>query len=645
MSIFDNPVPQILVLSLVLASGGIVSAFFNSRLRGKIFAVFTGFAGLYSTGLMLVGVRNQELSEYTLGMMNFSLDIVGKFFIAAVGLGLFFCAMYNASLTGSSRAFEQKNRFYYASLGIFGASMLQVLLVKIDGTLNSALLFMSAWELMSLFSFLLIVCSDETQGVSRKALTYLLVMHVSAAFLMTGFISISSSSFGGSLYGFWALLIGFGIKLGLFPSHFYMADSYEAAPGASAGLISGVMINMAIYGILRTFLVCVQYAGTFGYILLLLGVVSAVWGVLWALSENRAKRVLAGSSMENMGLVIIGVGVFCLGAYVYNAAFAAMLALAGVLIHSLNHSLFKSQLFYSTDLLRNWSGTTDLDKFGGQWRFFSSLKRSMLLGSLAISSLPPLNGFIGKFLLYAAFFELMFTADSFKVALICVFCLTVLGTVGALSLFVFVKFYSMIFLGMERAKLAYQKKSPENKLNILALSTMSLLSLTLGVAPLLFAFSRGKFTEILYELTLNAVLIIGISLLVWAFRHILTAMNGSKRGLTWGCGYTGLNSRMEYTADSLSLSLMRLLDKIFPRKENNENIDELYPADIVRTYEVRNPIKEGVDFLCTKFNNLLGKLQFLQSGLMQSYLWISVLFLVLAIIYTIFSSSSAEALK
>ena len=102
---------------------------------------------------------------------------------------------------------------------------------------------------------------------------------------------------------------------------------------------------------------------------------------------------------------------------------------------------------------------------------------------------------------------------------------------------------------------------------------------------------------------------------------------------------------MEYTADSLSLPLMRLLDKIFPRKENNENINELYPADIIRTYEVRNPVKEGVEWICGKFNDLLGKLQFLQSGLMQSYLWISVLFLVLAILYAIFSSSSQEVLK
>lgn len=644
MNIFAEPVQQVLVLSLVLASGGIVSAFFNSRLRGRIFAFFAGIVGLYSTGLMLWGVRGQEFCEYSLGAMNFSLDLVGRFFIAATGLGIFFCALYNASLSGSSRAFEQKNRFYYAALGIFGASMLQVLLVKIDGSMQSSLLFMSAWELMSLFSFLLIICSDEGKGVSRKALTYLLVMHVSAAFLMTGFISLNGSPFGGNLFGFWALLIGFGIKLGLFPFHFYMADSYESAPGASAGLISGVMINMAVYGILRTFLVCMNFAGIFGYILLALGVVSAVWGVLWALAENKAKRVLAGSSMENMGLIIIGVGVFCLGEYVYNASFAALLALAGVLIHSLNHSLFKSQLFYSTDLLRNWSGTTDLDKLGGQGRFFESLKRSMLLGSLAISSLPPLNGFVGKFLLYAAFFELMFKVESFKVALVCVFCLVVLGTVGALSLFVFVKFYSMIFLGLERARLAYQKKSPENKINILTLSGMSLLSLTLGVAPILFAYSRGKLMEIFYELTLNAVLIIGISMLVWAFRHILTALNGSTRGLTWGCGYTGLSPRMEYTADSLSLPLMRLLDKIFPRKENNETIDELYPADIVRTYEVRNPVKEGVEWLCTEFNNMLGKLQFLQSGLMQSYLWISVLFLVLAIVYAILSSSSAEAL-
>ena len=476
-------------------------------------------------------------------------------------------------------------------------------------------------------------------------MTYLLVMHVSAAFLMLGFISISQNPFGGSFFGFMALLIGFGIKLGLFPSHFYMADSYESAPGASAGLIAGVMINIAIYGILRTFIVCVNFAGIFGYILLGVGVVSALWGVFRALAENRAKRVLAGSSMENMGLIIIGVGVFVLGAYVYQASFAAHLALAGVLIHSLNHSLFKSQLFYTVDLVRNWSGTTDLDKLGGQGLNFPGLKKSTMLGVLGISSLPPMNGFIGKFLLYASFFELMFRVDSFKVALVCVSCLVILGTVGALSLFVFVKFYTMIFLGALRDRLSFQKKNPENRLNNAVLCAMSLLSLTLGVFPIIFAYSRNKFTEILFELSINAFIIIGFSLLVWGFRHILIARNGSKRVPTWGCGYSNITSRMEYSADSFSLPLMRLLDKLFPRRENNAPVTELYPADVDRSYEVRNPIGEFVTYICGLLNKLLGKLQFLQSGMMQSYLWISVLFLVLAIIYAIFSSTGAEAVK
>lgn len=269
----------------------------------------------------------------------------------------------------------------------------------------------------------------------------------------------------------------------------------------------------------------------------------------------------------------------------------------------------------------------------------------MLLGTLGISSLPPLNGFIGKFLLYASFFELLFNVESFKVALISVFCLVILGTVGALSLFVFVKLYSMIFLGAEREKFPQMSKAVENRLNSITLSAMSLLSLTIGVAPILFAYNRGKLTNVLYELTLNAFLIIGFSLLVWGFRHLLVKLNGSRKSPTWGCGYSNITSRMEYTADSFSLPLMRLLDKIFPRKENNEPVTELYPADITRTYEVRNPIKESIDFICSKFNDLLGKLQFLQSGLMQNYLWISVIFLVLAILYAIFSSSTAGGVK
>ncbi len=645
MSIFNQPVQQIQILSLLLAAGGIISAFFNSRLRGRIFAVFAGTVGLYSTVLMLFGSKVHEDAVFKFGGMSFSLDALSSFFIATVGLGIFFFALFNASLAGNSRAYEQKNRFYYGTLGFFCASMLLVPTINIDGTLQSALLFMTVWEIMSLASFLLIICSEEVKNVSRNALTYLLVMHISAAFLTLGFISISGSAYPGNIFAYWALFIGFGIKLGLFPTHFYMADSYETAPGASAGLISGVMINMAIYGILRTFQSCMQYAGFFGYILLTVGVLSAMWGVFRALAENRAKRVLAGSSMENMGLIIMGVGVFLIAEYVHHTVVAGRLALAALLIHSLNHSIFKSQLFYAVDLIRNHCGTSDLDLLGGQFRIFKSLKKSSLIAVLGISSLPPLNGFIGKFLLYASFFSLMFEADSKRLALICVCCLVILGTVGALSLFVFVKFYSMIFLGCARSEFAEGHKPVENKLNVFVLSLMSLLSLTIGIYPLIFSFSSGKFHDILKALSCNALLIIFMSLLFWGLRHILTAKNGSKRVPTWGCGYSNITPRMEYTADSLSLPLMRLLDKLFPRRENNDVLTELYPQNTDRSYEVRNPIKEGIEYLCGILNNLLGKLQFLQSGMMQSYLWISVLFLVLTIIYAIFTSPGSEVLK
>ena len=168
MSIWQQPIQQVLILSLILAAGGIISAFFNSRVRGRIFAVIAGAVGAYSTLLMVLGIRGQEFFEYSLGSMNFSLDLVGRFFIATVGLGIFFSALYNASLSGNSRAFEQKNRFYYGSLGIFGASMLQVLLVKIDGTLNSALLFMSAWEITDAF----FPFSDNIERAFRSGVKY-----------------------------------------------------------------------------------------------------------------------------------------------------------------------------------------------------------------------------------------------------------------------------------------------------------------------------------------------------------------------------------------------------------------------------------------------------------------------------------------
>ena len=287
------------------------------------------------------------------------------------------------------------------------AAMLLVVVAR-DG-----FLFLVAWELMSLTSFFLVVHESEKESVVRAGWIYLLATHIGTAFLLVMFLLLSRNGTldftalgaSGSMAStvFVCALIGFGTKAGLVPLHIWLPEAHPAAPSHVSALMSGVMIKTGIYGLLRVLSFIGPPELWWGWTLVCLGAVSGVLGVLFALAQHDLKRLLAYSSIENIGIITIGIGIGVLG-IAGGHSLPAVLGLCGGMLHVLNHGIFKSLLFFGAGSVLRATGTREIDRLGGLMKRMPVTAVTFILGSVAICGLPPLNGFISEFLIYAAAF-------------------------------------------------------------------------------------------------------------------------------------------------------------------------------------------------------------------------------------------------
>lgn len=622
--------------------GGIFSAMLNRNGRAKFFgflSIVSGFIGIY---LSFMATK----ADLTYKALHFKFEDVNCFFLGLNALGIIVFAIYNMGLAKVKRAVEQQYRSYYVVLGLFVSSLLLIPTMPIAESLLGGFLFLIAWEIMSSSSFVLMIFNEKEVRLSEKALIYFIAMHLSAVFLMLG-IFASASNYNFALIAF---IVGFGIKLGLFPGHFYMADGYDALPGASAPLTAGVMINMGVYGLFQS---CLQFNNSgrmCGYILIIVGLISAIYGVIWALSQRKMKKVLASSSMENMGIIAVAIGIVMLPESQNNKE-VVLYALFGCFIHLFNHSLLKGLLFYTTDIVKNTVGETNLNKLGGVAKLLPKTMKNMLVGSMGLSAVPTVCGFIGKFLIYYSALLLFINKEfPLSVQIMGMIIFVVLGMVGALSLFVFVKFFAMTFLGAERSEFNEVDASAENFHTVFACRLLAMICVIFGGLPILYCkclpglsnSSNEELKEIgkiLTDLSILSIIAIGVIFIIWLLRKILLRKRSVENNeSTWGCGYEKFNPKLEYNGDSLSLSLLWLLDKIFIRKEKGIDIKELYPESFDHDYATKEVIRDGVlAKVCSYLFHKLELLQVIQSGVMQRYLWISVLFFVVVLIYAILS--------
>jgi len=457
-------------------------------------------AGLGS--LIILGVSIQSLlNDYSLivnlpgyfGMFEHALvlDKLAAFFVLVISLAGVIVSIYSF---GYNQHFApRKNLGYFIFL--YNLFLLAMVMVVMAG---DVLLFIIMWEVMSLTSYLLVNYEHEDKEVRQAGFIYVVMTHLGTVFITIAFLLLAKQA--GSLHFsslalgsqgietglasivFISALLGFGTKAGLVPLHIWLPRAHPAAPTNVSALMSGVMVKTAVYGLLR-FLFTLLPQGTFwwGYILIIVGIVSAVLGAIYAIVQNDIKVLLAYSTVENIGIIFIGLGTAMI-LYQHNFTALALMALIASMYHLLNHTVFKTLLFMGAGAVLYSTHTKNMDLLGGLLKVLPRTGFYFLIGIISLIALPPLNGFVGEWLTLKSIISLATVSESFGVKILALSAIAALALVGALVAMVGVKVFGTAFLAIPRSKLAKEAKEVPLSMQV-AMALSSLLCLCLGLFP------------------------------------------------------------------------------------------------------------------------------------------------------------------
>jgi formate hydrogenlyase subunit 3/multisubunit Na+/H+ antiporter MnhD subunit len=464
---------------------------------------------------------------------------------------------------------------------------------------DDAYLFMVAWEAMALSSFFLVTTEHRIPEIRRAGFLYLLIAHVGAIAILLCFGVLHGGSgdytFDGmrsaALTGAWPsiafflALFGFGAKAGILPLHVWLPEAHPAAPSPVSALMSGVMLKTAIYGLLRvTFDLLGSPQWWWGVIALTLGLVTALYGVVFAAAQTDMKRLLAYSSIENIGILVCGIGLGILFS-AYAKPLLAAIALTAALYHALNHAFFKSLLFLATGSVLHSTNERSLGKLGGLIHRMPWVAGLALVGTLAIAGLPPLNGFVSEWLLLQAFLFTPTLPQSF-VNMLVPLAAGALVLAAALSGYVMVKFYGVIFLGRPREP-SLERAHDAGRFERAALASLAAGCVLLGVFPTLVidalepvtvmlagsaAIVEGSGSWLLLApisedrasygpLVVLVVIVTVVLATVWIVRRVWHGR--VRRAPPWDCGYRWQTPRMQDTAEGFGQPIRQVFEPFF----------------------------------------------------------------------------------
>jgi hydrogenase-4 component B len=515
--------------------------------------------------------QNYSLLAYQITpifQFSFLVDRLAAFFLSLVAVVSVAVAVYSVPYVEHTKH-EGRRNLIVSLMSLFIASMI---LVIASFTTFSFLVF---WEIMAVASFLLVMTEFEKGETQKAGMFYFVMTHLSTLFLLFAFLFIYTVT--GSLdmgqiradplitsIAFVSLFLGFGIKAGIIPFHKWLPHAHPASPSNISALMSGVMIKVAVYGLIR-FILLLPMQTWWGILIIAAGTTSAVLGVIYALKEHDIKRLLAYHSIENIGIILIGVGLYIVFSQAGLDAIA-FLALAGALFHTLNHAIFKSLLFMTSGSIVNATGTKNIEAMGGLIKRMPKTALLFLIGAVSISALPPFNGFVSELMIFQAFFQTNALANPFLKAIL-IASLAVFALTSALAAACFVKAFGITFLALPRSQEAKESKEAP-KLMIIGPTILAALCIVLGV------FSLQLFHALGYSFPLPNMLFIGV-LLAAFYMFTFAALRGianrrERIAETWGCGFPIQASKMEYTASGFSEPIVTILKSIFRTQKKTE---------------------------------------------------------------------------
>ncbi len=656
---------ELLIFSiLILLMSGCLALLFYRRPQlgasiGIVGTVLASLMGIIPTIRVLGGFPPLDFSfpwEMPGGSLHVGLDGLSAFFLLPLFMLSPLAALYGSEyLKNSASPARISASWFFFNLLI--ASMILVV------TARNGLLFLLAWEIMSLASFFLVCYEFEKNEVLRAGWTYLVATHLGAVFLLVFFLdlhrwagSLEFSAFsalhpasGAASLLFLLALVGFGTKAGFFPLHVWLPQAHPAAPSHVSALMSGIMIKMGIYGILRTLTWLGPYQSWWAFTLIGIGVISGLAGVLLALGQHDLKRLLAYHSVENIGIITLGLGLGMLGV-VMNMPMMAVLGFAGGLLHVLNHAIFKGLLFLCAGAVLHATHKRKIDQLGGLIRRMPITGATFLVGAAAISGLPPLNGFVSEFLLYLGAFHSLLGATPALIAAVIV--IAGLALIGGLAAACFTKAFGIAFLGEPRQAGIETAHDPglAMRLPLMLLAFLCFLigmgfwlilpALTSPVATL-SQVSTEKLQEIFIHVRSTTLgitagtffLLFLLGAFLW-LRARLQRQRILRRAVTWDCGYIQPSSRMQYTASSFAQPIIDFFGIfLFPRKQT-QPIDGYFPSNSqfhARLTDLPHEFVYAPSFKAVEW--LLSKLRWLQGGRVNVYILYIALTLAILLLW------------
>lgn len=586
------------------------------------------------------------------------IDELTAFFILVINITVLIGFLYAKGYLAPYEKRMNSLRFsihYFSYLWLW-LSMLMVVMIR-DG-----LSFLIVWEIMALSSFFLVIFDAEERSIMKTGISYLIQMHVGMFFILVAFLMVQNAtgkmSFDAlgeyftrhrNLPLFLLFFAGFAIKAGFIPLHTWLPEAHPSAPSHVSGVMSGVMIKMGVYGIVRVLISMQSDLMVTGVIILLVSLLSGVMGVMMAIVQHDLKKILAWSTIENIGIIGTGVGLGVIGLAVENTSLA-VLGFGGGLMHVLNHSLFKSLLFFNAGSVYHAAHTRNLEQTGGLMKRMPRTAVLFLIGSLAICGLPPFNGFISEYIIYMGMFNSLSGATLYHSILI-VGSVAALALIGGLAVFCFTRAFGIVFLGEPRSEKAVLAREVSGSMIFPQLITVAMiLMIGLGspfiVKPLLEAVARtwglgdlplvtGAFTANLAQISFAGGTFIVLLAALLLYRRYHLARRIVTAGPTWGCGYTAATPKLQYTATSFAYNYNHLAK---PLLQNCKEMEEIGEGEIFP--RKRRFISRSDDFFKRVLIDrpadwtagMLKKIAVMQTGQIRHYILYAFLFMLLVLL-------------
>lgn len=642
----------------VILAGGILSTPLPERLKSWTVALATGAGGTlvaYVSANTLIGGETLYATyalSYPVGEVRLVLDRLSAFFSLVITVMSFLGTVYAIGYMKPYYGKKNTTTSHFMFLAALIASMLAVVAVQ------NVVAFLISWEIMSLSSFFLVAFENEREEVYRASINYLIAMHIGVLFLIGGFLAVAHASGDLDFASFTAvfrenrglanlffvlLFIGFGTKAGFVPFHTWLPKAHPAAPSHVSGLMSGIMIKTGIYGILRAITLVGTPGVEIAYFVLGISVISGILGVAYAIAQHNIKRLLAYHSVENIGIIGMGIGLGMLGT-AYGNAPLAILGYAGGILHVLNHSIFKSLLFFAAGGVYQKTHLLDIEKLGGIVKSMTFTTVAFLAGSIAISGLPPFNGFVSEFFIYWGMLKGL-TAGNLLLSIAMVIVFASLALIGAMALLCFTKVFGIVFLGSPRSE--YHGKLSEVSFPMKAAMTAQMAMIVLiGVLPQ-YAFSgvtlvarvfmpesAGTFDTAVYlstlvELSKGLAVFLGLFAVIFILRALLLRRRSVYTYKTWDCGYQAGNVRMQYTASSYAAPFLRIVRPLFAWKTHLSKPQGLFPGKADFESHADDRFECGViNPVLSLIERFLNAFTWIQSGSTQQYILYGLVFLI-----------------